>query len=176
LWKKSAIYFLSVIKNFNLRTIIMFEKNLEKLGLSLPHISPPVAKYVPFVKIGNRVIISGQISRGVDGNLIVGTLGDTLSVSDGVIAAQRCGLYILSVLKEALNGDLSKVRKCVKLNGFVAATADFKDHPQVINGASELMVAVFGEDIGMHARAAVGMASLPLGVAVEIDAEFDVVA
>ncbi len=154
----------------------MFEKNLEKLGLSLPHISPPVAKYVPFVKIGSRVIISGQISKGIDGNLIVGTLGDTVSVSDGVIAAQRCGLYILSVLKEALGGDLSKVRKCVKLNGFVASTADFKDHPQVINGASELMVAVFGEEIGMHARAAVGMASLPLGVAVEIDAEFDVIA
>jgi enamine deaminase RidA (YjgF/YER057c/UK114 family) len=152
----------------------MFEQNLQNLGLTLPQIAPPVAKYAPFVKIGNRVIISGQISKGVDGNLIVGTLGDTVSVSEGVFAAQRCGLYIIAVLKEALGGDLSKVRKCVKLNGFVAATADFKDHPQVINGASELMVAVFGEEIGLHARAAVGMSSLPLGVAVEIDAEFDV--
>ena len=152
----------------------MFEENLQKLGLTLPQISPPVAKYAPFVRIGNRVIISGQISKGIDGNLIVGTLGDTVSVADGVFAAQRCGLYILAVLKEALNGDLSKVKKCVKLNGFVASTAHFKDHPQVINGASELMVAVFGEEIGLHARAAVGMSSLPLGVAVEIDAEFDV--
>jgi enamine deaminase RidA (YjgF/YER057c/UK114 family) len=152
----------------------MFEENLQKLGLELPQIAPPVAKYAPFVKIGSRVIISGQISKGIDGNLIVGTLGDTLSVTQGVAAAQRCGLYILAVLKEALNGDLSKVKKCVKLNGFVASTPDFKDHPQVINGASELMVAVFGETIGLHARAAVGMSSLPLGVAVEIDAEFDV--
>jgi enamine deaminase RidA (YjgF/YER057c/UK114 family) len=152
----------------------MFEEKLTSLGLTLPQIAPPVAKYAPFVKTGNRVIISGQISKGTDGNLIVGTLGDTVSVAEGVVAAQRCGLYILAVLKEALNGDLSKVKKCIKLNGFVASTADFKDHPQVINGASELMVAVFGEEIGLHARAAVGMASLPLGVAVEIDAEFEV--
>jgi enamine deaminase RidA (YjgF/YER057c/UK114 family) len=152
----------------------MFEQNLAKLGLTLPQVSPPVAKYAPFVKIGNRVIISGQISKDEKGTLIVGRLGDTVSVADGVIAAQRCGLYILAVLKEALGGDLSKVKKCVKLNGFVASTADFKDHPQVINGASELMVAVFGEEIGLHARAAVGMSSLPLGVAVEIDAEFEI--
>ena len=154
----------------------MFEENLQKLGLTLPHITPPIAKYAPFVKTGNRVIISGQISKDVDGNLIVGTLGNNISVTDGAFAAQRCGLYILAVLKEALNGDFSKVKKCVKLNGFVASTADFKDHPQVINCASELMVAVFGEEIGMHARAAVGMASLPLGVAVEIDAEFEILA
>ena len=152
----------------------MFEENLQKLSLTLPQIAPPVAKYVPFVKIGSRVIISGQISKGMDGNLIVGTLGDNLSVTEGAFAAQRCGLYILAVLKEALNGDLEKDKKCIKLNGFVAAVADFKDHPQVINGASELMVAVFGEEIGMHARAAVGMSSLPLGVAVEIDAEFEI--
>ncbi|MFT6083370.1 MAG: enamine deaminase RidA (YjgF/YER057c/UK114 family) [Alphaproteobacteria bacterium] len=152
----------------------MFEQNLEKLGLSLPKISPPVAKYAPYVKIGSRVIISGQISKDIHENLIVGTLGNTVSVNEGVAAAQRCGLYILAVLKEALNGDLSQVKKCVKLNGFVASNADFKDHPQVINGASELMVNVFGEEIGMHARAAVGMSSLPLGVCVEIDAEFEV--
>lgn len=152
----------------------MFEQNLAKLGLTLPQVSPPVAKYAPFVKIGNRVIVSGQISKDENGTLIVGHLGDTVSVADGVIAAQRCGLYILAVLKEALDGDLSKVKKCVKLNGFVASTADFKDHPQVINGASELMVAVFGEEIGLHARAAVGMSSLPLGVVVEIDAEFEI--
>ena len=152
----------------------MFEHNLAKLGLTLPQVSPPVAKYAPFVKIGNRVIVSGQISKDENGTLIVGHLGDTVSVADGVIAAQRCGLYILAVLKEALDGDLSKVKKCVKLNGFVASTADFKDHPQVINGASELMVAVFGEEIGLHARAAVGMSSLPLGVVVEIDAEFEI--
>jgi enamine deaminase RidA (YjgF/YER057c/UK114 family) len=154
----------------------MFEENLKNLGLELPHITPPIAKYAPFVKVGSRIIISGQISKGLDGNLIVGTLGDNLSVTQGVAAAQRCGLYILAVLKEALGGDLSKVKKCVKLGGFVASTADFKDHPQVINGASELMVAVFGEEIGLHARAAVGMSSLPLGVAVEVEAEFEVAA
>lgn len=152
----------------------MFQQNLEKLGLQLPIVSAPVAKYAPYVKTDNRIIISGQISKDHDGNLITGHLGDTISISEGVHAAQRCGLYILATLSKALDGDMSKVKKCVKLNGFVASTPDFKDHPQVINGASELMVNVFGEEVGMHARAAVGMSSLPLGVAVEIDAEFEI--
>lgn len=152
----------------------MFQEKLNKLGLELPAVSAPVAKYAPYVKLGNKIVISGQISKDEAGSLIIGHLGDNISIAEGTKAAQRCGLYILAVLNEALNGDMSRVVKCVKLNGFVASTANFKEHPQVINGASELMVDVFGEEIGMHARAAVGMSSLPLGVAVEVDAEFEV--
>ena len=150
----------------------IFEQNLQNMGLSLPEVASPVANYLSFVKIGERVIISGQISRDEDNNLILGTLGDNCTVAQGVIAAGRCALYILSVLKQACDGDLMRVKKCVKLGGFVSSTPDFKDHSQVINGASDIMVSVFGQDIGKHARAAVGMSSLPLGVAVEVEAEF----
>ncbi|MEM6603998.1 MAG: RidA family protein [Pseudomonadota bacterium] len=152
----------------------IFEDNLKKAGHTLPEVAIPVAKYLPYVVRGNRVTISGQISKAEDGTLMVGKLGETCDIKTGVKAAERCGLYIISIIKEACGGDLSKVKKIIKLGGYVNAAPDFNDHPQVINGASELMVSVFGEDIGMHARAAVGMSSLPLGVMVEIDAEVEI--
>lgn len=148
------------------------EENLKNAGYTLPEVAAPVAKYLPYVKIGNRVVVSGQISRGEDGNLIVGKAGDDCSLEQAIHGAHRCALYIVAIAKQACGGDLSKVKKLVKLGGFVNSTPDFKDHPQIVNGASETMVEIFGEEIGMHARAAVGMSSLPLGVVVEVEAEF----
>lgn len=150
------------------------EENLKKLNLTLPVVSAPVAKYLPFVQSGNQIFISGQISRNEDGSLLTGKLGDSVSDQQGAQAAQNCGLQIISILKEACGGNLDKVKRCVKLSGYVNATADYTNHPAVINGASELIVDVFGENIGMHSRAAVGMGSLPLGVAVEVDAIFEI--
>ena len=150
------------------------EDNLKKLGLTLPEVAVPVAKYLSYVVRGNKLTVSGQISKDEDGNLMIGKLGADCDLETGIKAAQRCGLFIIAIIKEACGGDLSKCKKIVKLGGFVNAASDFTNHPQVINGASELMVNVFGEDVGMHARAAVGMSSLPLGVAVEIDAEIEI--
>jgi enamine deaminase RidA (YjgF/YER057c/UK114 family) len=150
------------------------DAKLAELNITLPNVAAPVAKYVPFVQSNNHIIISGQIARRDDGGLFIGKLGDNVTDEDGAIAARSCGLQIISILKQACGGDLDKVKKCVKLSGYVNATPDYKNHPQVVNGASNLMVEVFGEEIGMHARAAVGMSSLPLGVAVEVDAIFEI--
>ena len=143
------------------------ETKLAELGLTLPAAAAPVAAYVPVVVAGGLAYVSGQVSL-VDGTLVKGRLGEDVSLEDGIAAAQGCGLMILAQLKAAL-GSLERVERIVKLGGFVNCTADFTDQPKVINGASELMVAVFG-DMGKHARAAVGVPALPLGCAVEVDA------
>ncbi|MGL4278898.1 MAG: RidA family protein [Albidovulum sp.] len=148
------------------------DARLTELGLTLPDAPAPAANYVPFVRSGNLVFVSGQISQGPNG-LIKGRLGDNMDVQEGAEAARRCGLSLIAQVKAALGGDLDKVKRVVKLSGFVNSTPDFTDQPKVINGCSDLMVAVFG-DAGRHARAAVSAPALPLGVAVEIEAIFEV--
>jgi enamine deaminase RidA (YjgF/YER057c/UK114 family) len=153
------------------------EARLESLGLELPVPAAPIANYVPFTRsstgAGAIVFISGQIPLR-DGKMQhVGKLGGGLSIEEGQEAAKLCALNILAQLKAAAGGDLDKVRRCLRLGGFVNCTPDFTNQPQVVNGASDLMVAVFG-DSGKHARTAVGVPSLPGGVAVEVDAMFEV--
>jgi enamine deaminase RidA (YjgF/YER057c/UK114 family) len=143
------------------------DARLAELGLKLPEPAAPVASYVPVVIAGGLAHVSGQVSF-VDGQLLKGRLGEDVSLEDGVRAAQGCGLMILAQLKAAL-GSFERVERVVKLGGFVNSAASFTDQPKVVNGASDLMVAVFG-DAGKHARSAVGVPALPLGVAVEIDA------
>ncbi len=144
------------------------EDKLAEMGLTLPKPAAPVAAYVPVVIAGGMAYVSGQVSMR-DGQLIKGRLGENMGLEEGMAAAQACGLMIVAQLKAALDGDLSRVEKIVKLGAFVSSTADFVDQPKVANGASELMVALFGE-AGRHSRSAVGVPVLPLGVAVEIDA------
>jgi enamine deaminase RidA (YjgF/YER057c/UK114 family) len=144
------------------------EARLASLGVTLPEAPNPVANYVPSLLSGNLLFISGQISKGADGNLIKGRLGAELTVEQGREAARASALTILAQAKAAL-GELDRIAQVVRLTGFVAATPDFVEHPQVINGASDLMVEVLGE-AGRHTRVAVGVASLPLGCAVEVDA------
>jgi len=148
------------------------DDRLNKLGIALPEPVAPVANYVPFVISGNMVFISGQVSIGPDG-LIKGKLGADMDVEAGVAAAKACGVNLLAQLRLACGGDLDKVKRVVKLGGFVNCTPDFTDQPKVINGASDLMVDVLG-DAGRHARAAVGAPSLPLGAAVEVDGVFEI--
>lgn len=145
---------------------------LASLGLSLPDAPAPAANYVPYVRTGDLLHISGQISFAADGSLIKGRLGDDVAVADGAAAAARCALGLIAQMQAAL-GDLGRVKRVVKLNCFVQSAAGFTDQPEVANGASDLMVAVFG-DLGRHARSAVGVAALPRGVAVEIDAVIEV--
>lgn len=146
------------------------QEKLTEMGLTLPDAPAPAANYVPYVITGNTVYVSGQISQDSNG-LITGKLGDDLSVEAGVEAAKCCALSLLAQVNRACNGDFSRV-KAVKLVGFVNSTADFTQQPAVINGASDLMVQVLG-DAGRHARSAVSAASLPLGVAVEIEGIFE---
>lgn len=146
---------------------------LSDLGLSLPAAPTPAANYVPYVISGNQLFISGQISNGPDG-LICGKLGADMATEDGAKAAQTCALALLAQANAAVDGDFAKVKRLVKLVGFVNSTADFTEQPKVVNGASDLMVEVMG-DMGRHARSAVSAASLPLGVAVEIEAIFELV-
>jgi enamine deaminase RidA (YjgF/YER057c/UK114 family) len=148
------------------------DTRLAELGISLPDAPAPAANYVPHVRTGALVFVSGQISQGPEG-LITGRLGDGMDVAAGAAAARRCGLSLIAQVKAALDGDLDRVLRVVKLTGFVNSTPDFTDQPKVINGCSDLMVEVFGER-GRHARAAVSAAALPLGVAVEIEAIFEV--
>ena len=145
-----------------------FEQKLTEMGITLPTPPAPAANYVPFTIAGNILTISGQITMGPDGLEFVGKLGDTMDVEEGAKAARLCAINILAQAKAAL-GDLDRIRQVVKIQGFVNATPDFTAHPQVINGASDFLGEVLG-DAGKHARAAVGMSSLPLGVAVEVDA------
>jgi enamine deaminase RidA (YjgF/YER057c/UK114 family) len=148
------------------------EQRLEQLGVSLPTPAAPVAAYLPCVRTGNLVYVSGQVPV-VDGKPThVGRLGETVGLEDGVAAARTCAVNVIAALKAEL-GELARVRRVVKLTGFVASTPEFTDHPKVINGASELFGEVFG-DAGRHARAAVGMAALPLGVPVEVEAIVEV--
>lgn len=148
------------------------EAKLATLGVILPNAPAPAANYVPFVVDGNTVYVSGQISANADG-LIMGKLGADVSVEDGAAAAKACAISLLAQLKAACGGDIDRLERVVKLTGFVNSTADFTDQPRVINGASDFMVAVLG-DKGRHARSAVSAASLPLGVAVEIEAIFTI--
>ncbi|SHH48265.1 RidA family protein [Marivita hallyeonensis] len=147
------------------------EEKLAELGLSLPDAPAPAANYVPFVQTGNQIYVSGQLPGGPDG-LVTGKLGADLDAEAGAEAAKYCALALLAQARKAADGDLSRVR-LVKLVGFVNSTADFHDQPKVINGASDLMVAVLGEK-GRHARSAVSAASLPFGVAVEIEGIFEI--
>ena len=149
-----------------------FEQNIKNLNIILPEAKPPVGSYVATKIIGNLLFISGQISIDQQGKLIKGKVGKDLSTEDGYEAAKRCGLSIVAQAKVACSGDLSKIKSCVKLTGYVNSTEDFIDQPKVINGASDTIVKIFGEK-GMHTRAAVSTNSLPLGVAVEVDAIFE---
>jgi len=148
------------------------EARLTDLGITLPDAPAPAANYVPFVITGTQVFISGQISQTSAG-LTKGRVGADLSVEQGAEAARSCAISVLAQLRKAVDGDWSRVVRAVKLVGFVNSTADFTDQPKVINGASDLMVAVFG-DAGRHARSAVSAASLPFGVAVEVEAIFEI--
>ncbi|MBT8153835.1 RidA family protein [Epibacterium ulvae] len=148
------------------------DANLAELGLTLPEAPAPAANYVPYVVAGDMVYVSGQISADENG-LITGTLGADVDVAAGQAAARRCALSLLAQLKAACGGDLSRLVRVVKLGAFVNSTADFTEQPQVVNGASDLLVELLG-DAGRHTRSAVSSPSLPMGVAVEIDAVFQI--
>ena len=149
-----------------------YDEKINELKLKLPEARDPVGSYVASKIIGKMLFISGQISTNVDGELIKGKVGKDLDVDKAYQAAKRCGLSIITQAKKACDGDLSKIKSCVKLTGFVNSVETFTDQPKVINGASDLIALIFG-DAGMHTRAAVSTNSLPLGVAVEIDAIFE---
>ncbi len=149
------------------------DKNLEVQNITLPKATDPVGSYLATKITGKLLYISGQISINEKGELIKGKLGKDLNTEEGYFAAKRCALSIIAQAKKACNGDLSSIKSCVKLTGFVNSTPDFIEQPKVINGASDLIVSVFGE-IGKHTRAAVSTNSLPLGVAVEVDAVFEI--
>ncbi len=148
------------------------ESRLAARGLALPEAPAPAANYVPYVIAGDLVFVSGQISSNADG-LICGKVGADLSVEQGATAAQTCALGLLAQLKSACDGDFSRLVRVVKLGGFVNSTPDFADQPKVVNGASDLLVEILGE-AGRHARAAVSAGALPLNVAVEIEAVFQI--
>jgi enamine deaminase RidA (YjgF/YER057c/UK114 family) len=150
------------------------EKKLAELGITLPAAAAPIANYVPFVRSGNILVVSGQICLGIDGKLVAkGKLGAGVAVEDGQKAARMCAINLLAQVKASL-GDLDKVARVVRLGGFINSAPDFLDGPKVMNGASDLMVSVFG-DLGRHARTTVGVASLPLDAAVEVEGTFEVV-
>lgn len=148
------------------------EDRLAELGITLPDAPAPAANYLPYVISGRLVYVSGQISRDESG-LITGKLGADVDTAAGAAAARTCVLALVAQLRAACDGDLDRLVRVVKLTGFVNATPEFTEHPQVINGASDLMVEIFG-DAGRHARAAVGSSSLPLGVAVEVEGVFEI--
>lgn len=148
------------------------ESRLAELGVTLPDAPPPAANYLPFVLVGRLLHVSGQISQG-PGGLVKGRLGADLGVEEGAAAARSCAISLLAQVRRACGGDFTRLVRAVKLVGFVNSTADFTDQPKVINGASDFLVAVLGE-AGRHARSAVSAASLPLGVAVEIEGIFEI--
>lgn len=145
---------------------------LADLGVTLPDAPAPAANYVPYVKVGGTVYVSGQISAGPDG-MIIGKLGDTMGVEAGAAAARSCAISLLAQVKAACDGDIERLVRVVKLTGFVNSTPDFGDQPKVINGASDFLIEALGE-AGRHSRSAVSAASLPFGVAVEIEGIFEV--
>ena len=149
-----------------------FEDKIKELNIQLPEAKAPVGNYVATKITGKMLFISGQISIDDNGELIKGKIGKDLNTDDGYKAANRCALSIVSQLKKSCENDLSKVKSCIKLTGFVNSTDDFTEQPKVINGASDLIASIFGE-AGMHTRAAVSTNSLPLGVSVEVDAIFE---
>jgi enamine deaminase RidA (YjgF/YER057c/UK114 family) len=149
------------------------DQRLAELKIELPNAAAPLANYVPAVRTGNLLFVSGQICQWNGERRFTGKLGAEISLADGKEAARLCGLNLLAQTKRFLDGDLDRVVRVVRLGGFVNAAPDFTEQPQVVNGASDLMVEVFG-DAGRHARAAVGVGSLPGGAAVEVDAVFEV--
>ena len=149
-----------------------YEEKLKELKINLPEAKAPVGNYVATKVSGKMLFVSGQISIDETGQLIKGKVGKDLNTEDGYNAAKRCALSIIAQVKKACDNDLSKVKSCVKLTGFVNSTDEFIDQPKVLNGASDLIASVFG-DAGMHTRAAVSTNSLPLGVSVEVDAIFE---
>ena len=149
-----------------------FDSKIKELNIDLPKAPDPVGSYLATKITGKLLYISGQISMNENGELIKGKLGKELNIESGYEAAKRCGLSIVSQARKACNNDLSKIKSCIKLTGFVNSTNEFVEQPKVINGASDLIKSIFGEN-GMHTRAAVSTNSLPLGVAVEVDAIFE---
>ena len=150
-----------------------FEDKIKELKIELPEAKAPVGSYVATKIVGNLLYISGQISMNSKGELIKGKVGKDLTTDQAYKAAERCGLSIVAQVIKACDGDLSKVKSCIKLTGFVNSTEDYIEQPKVINGASDLIASIFGE-AGMHTRAAVSTNSLPLGVSVEVDAIFEI--
>ena len=150
-----------------------FEEKIKELKIELPKAKAPVGNYVATKIVGNLLYISGQVSINSNGELIKGKVGKDLTPDEASTAAERCGRSIIAQVKKACDGDLSRVKSCVKLTGFVNSTNDYTEQPKVINGASDLIASVFGE-AGMHTRAAVSTNSLPLGVSVEVDAIFEI--
>ena len=149
-----------------------FEEKIKELKIELPEAKAPVGSYVATKITGKLLYVSGQISMSSNGELIKGKVGKDLNTVEGYNAAERCGLSIVAQVKKACKGDLSKIKSCIKLTGFVNSTEDFTEQPKVINGASDLIASIFGQ-AGMHTRAAVSTNSLPLGVSVEVDAIFE---
>ena len=149
-----------------------FEENIKNLKINLPDAKAPVGSYVATKIIGKLLFVSGQISINENGELIKGKIGKELTTEDGYKAAKRCGLSIISQVKNACDNELSKIKSCIKLTGYVNSTDDFIEQPKVINGASDIIASIFG-DAGIHTRAAVSTNSLPLGVSVEVDAIFE---
>ena len=150
-----------------------FDEKIKELKIELPDAKAPVGSYVATKIIGKLLYVSGQISIDSKGDLIKGTVGKDLTTDEAYEAAKRCGLSIVAQVKNACDGDLSKIKSCIKLTGFVNSTEDYIEQPKVINGASDLIASIFG-DAGMHTRAAVSTNSLPLGVSVEVDAIFEI--
>ena len=151
----------------------MISDNLKKLNIEIPNAPNPVGSYVAYKKSGNLLFISGQLPIASDGKMIKGKVGNELTLEDAQKASRLCVINILAQLQKAVNGNLDKVKNCVKITGFVNSTDEFKDQPKVLNSASEILSNVFGDN-GKHARAAVSVNSLPLGAAVEIDAIFEI--
>ncbi len=149
-----------------------FEDKIKELEIELPEAKAPVGSYVATKIVGKLLYISGQISINANGELIKGKVGKDLTTDEAYEAAKRCGLSIVAQVKNSCKGDLSKIKSCIKLTGFVNSTEDYTEQPKVINGASDLIASIFG-DAGMHTRAAVSTNSLPLGVSVEVDAIFE---
>jgi enamine deaminase RidA (YjgF/YER057c/UK114 family) len=149
------------------------DARLQELNITLPAPPAPVASYVPYVVTGNMVFISGQVTMAADGLKYVGKVGADISLEDGKAAARLCAINVIAQVKAACGGDLDRVKRCVKVGVFVNAVADFTQHPEVANGASDLFQEVFG-DAGKHSRAAVGAGSLPRGVAAEVEAVFEI--
>ena len=150
----------------------VIDDNLKKLNIILPDPKGPVGAYVATKIVGKLLFISGQVSIDENAKLIIGKIGKDLNLEQGYMAAERCGLSIVAHVKKACDGDLNKIKTCVKLTGYVNSTDDFKDQPKIINGASDIITKIF-EKKGQHTRAAVSVNSLPLGVAVEVDAIFE---
>ncbi|WP_370284687.1 RidA family protein [Pseudooceanicola nanhaiensis] len=148
------------------------ESRLAEMGITLPEATAPAANYIPFVQVGDTLYVSGQISMK-DGEMIKGKVGDALTVDEGAAAAKTCAISLLAQVKAACGGDLSRLKRVVKLTGFVNSTPDFGDQPKVVNGASDFLVEVLG-DAGRHSRSAVSAGSLPFGVAVEIEGVFQI--